>query len=329
MPCLRLVLVASAIVALLGCEEDADAGPGVAQQACSLRVCDAGIVDSSKPQTPFDSAIGDAGDRDAGPLGRPRDILWQPDELSTRLDANATDPRPVPLDARSGPTFEETHVASARSLDTSLLRAEVDGVAGQVAPLDVLAEAFGRAGLSPDDAIAVYGQQSDLASARLVWTLAYAGHERVHLLDGGFDAWQASDLPAEAGAMDLPTSDYPDDRVNARVRVDTQWVQAHLDDPDVVLIDARSQAEYDAGHVPGALPLPWQDNVDAGRLRPRAELEARHADIPTDATVVAYCQTGSRASMSWLVLVHLGYPDVRLYDGSMAAWTQDASRPLE
>ena len=50
--------------------------------------------------------------------------------------------------------------------------------------------------------------------------------------------------------------------------------------------------------------------------------KAAGADRPGVRTVVTYCQTGMQASFDYFVARYVGYPDVRLYDGSMAEWGQ-------
>ena len=82
-------------------------------------------------------------------------------------------------------------------------------------------------------------------------------------------------------------------------------LQRRLTDGDVVLLDVRPEAEYRAGHLPGARSIPV------------GELADRIAELPADATVVAYCR-GPYCVMSYEALTILrdhGRRGVRLADG--------------
>lgn len=84
-----------------------------------------------------------------------------------------------------------------------------------------------------------------------------------------------------------------------------------------VLIDVRTPEEYAAGHIPGALNIPY-DELPA-RLH---ELEGRQGE-----TLVVYCRTGRRAKIAEQALAEAGFLNVRDLDGHMVAWTA-ANYPL-
>ena len=89
------------------------------------------------------------------------------------------------------------------------------------------------------------------------------------------------------------------------------------DDAPVVL-DVRSDSEYAAGHIPGAIHIPFQS------------VASRADELPDDKdrTVVVYCAHGPRAAWAGRALRHAGYTDVVYLEGHMSAW-EDAGRPLE
>jgi rhodanese-related sulfurtransferase len=77
-----------------------------------------------------------------------------------------------------------------------------------------------------------------------------------------------------------------------------------------VIVDVRTRREYDAGHVPGAIHVPFyrllvrQDDVPGPRERP----------------LVVYCEHGPRAGVARVALRLTGFTDVRYLDGHMAGW---------
>ncbi len=226
------------------------------------------------------------------------------------------------LDTRTTGDFEAGHIPGSLWVDVAPLRATVDGVGGQVAPQADLQAAFRAAGLSRDDAVVVVGSQTTTGPARVFWTLEHAGHARVLFLDGGWPAWVAAGGEAETGAFVANASDYTIDALHPTRRVDADWVRDNLADEAVMLFDARSAAEFGGGRIANAVSVDWTQNVAGGSLRPRDEVLALHPglDLATT-TAVAYCQSGSRASVTYLVLRWLGVEDVRLYDGSWAEWS--------
>lgn len=243
------------------------------------------------------------------------------------------DPERVVIDLRGGAAFIHGHVPGAVYLDVDALRSEVDGVRDQLVPREALAPALAAIGVDVGDEIVVVDESSSPHAARLVWTLASFGHppERLQVLDGGWPAWLAAGGPTSTGVSAGPVPGAtPLGGEQPALRVDADWVLAHLHDPAVLLLDVRSDEEWRVGHIPGARHLPWQRaRTDAGRLLAPAVLRSLYAEALAAPTVAVYCKSGMRASLTWLVLRTLGHPDVRLYDGSWNEWGSRAELPRE
>jgi thiosulfate/3-mercaptopyruvate sulfurtransferase len=165
---------------------------------------------------------------------------------------------------------------------------------------------------------------------RVAWALALAGHPRVAVLDGGMAAWRAAGRPLAVGPAGMPSGGPRRLHPRAPVRARLDEVRAHLGDSSTVLLDVRSPAEFARGHLPGARNLEWRRFFDpGGRVLPRARVAALLTSAGSDGgqRIVAYCTSGVRSAMVWLVLASLGY-DVRSYDGAWDEWSSHAELPV-
>jgi thiosulfate/3-mercaptopyruvate sulfurtransferase len=119
------------------------------------------------------------------------------------------------------------------------------------------------------------------------------------------------------------------------VLVSTDWVKEHLDDPKVKLveIDVDTQA-YAAGHIPGAVGLNWQSQLQDQIRRDilsKEEFERLmgQAGISPDDTVVVYGDNNNwfAAYGLWLMKLY-GHPDVRLMNGGRVKWLNEDDKEL-
>ncbi|HEY3935710.1 MAG TPA: rhodanese-like domain-containing protein [Gemmatimonadales bacterium] len=202
----------------------------------------------------------------------------------------------------------------------------------EMLPQPALDSALEKLGISGQSRIVVIFDSSWVSPAtRVLFTLGYAGlADRASLLDGGLAAWQKA---GNAVTTDLPKTmpghfTHP---VNAAFVVDNGYVGAHEHSPHAKIVDARATTFYAgpaqgpmvAGHVPGAVNLPFDEMTDSSDfLLGKSAIEAKfaHAGVAPGDTVIAYCHVGQQATLllfgAWLT----GHP-VRLYDGSFQDWS--------
>ena len=107
----------------------------------------------------------------------------------------------------------------------------------------------------------------------------------------------------------------------------------HLAEEGVLILDARSADAYNAGHIPGAVSMPWQDFSDAGlNLKPVSELEALlgAAGVNRDDSMIIYDDTtaswGAAGRLFWM-FEYLGCENVRILDGGWDKWIADGNQP--
>jgi len=122
------------------------------------------------------------------------------------------------------------------------------------------------------------------------------------------------------------------------------WLAAHLDDPDLRVVDARwtlgkpgaGREAYDAGHIPGAIfvdmDLDLAAPVGPGRhpLPDPGVLASRLGalGIGSEHRIVVYDDTGWVAARFWWMLDDLGHAEVSVLDGGYPAWTA-GGHPIE
>ncbi|HUG39489.1 MAG TPA: rhodanese-like domain-containing protein [Longimicrobiales bacterium] len=223
--------------------------------------------------------------------------------------------------------------AGAVFLPLSTFSVERDGIPNEFPAPDSMAATLEAAGIR-GGRILIVG--APIPAGRAYAAFDYLGlGDRAALLEGGPAALAAT--PA-ADRRTAPGEDAAELDVDVRddMIVDAGWVHDRLDDPNVVILDARPPAEFSGetpgegidrpGHIPGAHNVFWQtlvESPDAPRLKDEAELRRifEQAGVGPDDTVVAYCRTGGQASFLYTVAKHLGY-DVRLYDGSYVDWSR-------
>jgi len=240
--------------------------------------------------------------------------------------------------------YEAAHIPGAVFVDVAHdLAGRRTGTNGRhpLPPLEDMAATFGRLGIGDDIQVIAYDQEAGAFASRLWWMLRYLGHDAVAVVDGGFAKWTREGRRVRDGVEPLRPSRFtPRPRNEMRVTVDETL--AHLGDPSVLLIDARSPDRYAGkpdpldtiyGHVPGARNRYYRHNVtDAGTMRSSRELRADFEQVLAGrpaSEVVMYCGSGITACHNLLAMEHSGLRGARLFAGSWSEWESDPNRPVE
>jgi thiosulfate/3-mercaptopyruvate sulfurtransferase len=278
------------------------------------------------------------------PMMRSEAVLISAIELAELL---RSDQPPVVADVRwnlggppGKPEFEAGHIPGAVWVDLETQLAGPPGAAGRH-PLPTAAtfeQAMRETGVSHDSLVVAYDAANSQAAARLWWLLSDARQRDVRVLDGGFAAWRAAGLPTVSGPGALPARGDFVAHPGQRPQLNAAEINGRLGRPDAVtLVDVRTAERYSgenepidpvAGHIPGAINLPWKSNMDAdGRFLPPAEIAGLYAEVVGTDGAVLYCGSGVTAAHSLLALEAAGLR-AALYPGSWSDWISDPSRPI-
>jgi thiosulfate/3-mercaptopyruvate sulfurtransferase len=206
-----------------------------------------------------------------------------------------------------------------------------------------------RSGVGRDTTVLLYGDLSNWYASMAYWLLTCFGHPRMLLLDGGKKKWMAEGRALTTDVPTVASSDYVAAAPDFRHRAMRDYVLASIGRSDRVLLDVRSRDEYEGklmppwtlpnvqgqrgGRIPGAVHVPWESQLrEDGTFKSAAELRALYEPlgITPDKEIISYCVIGGRSNQAWFALSQLlGYPNVRLYDGSWLEWGTLRDVPIE
>jgi thiosulfate/3-mercaptopyruvate sulfurtransferase len=234
--------------------------------------------------------------------------------------------------------------ASYTHLNQDLSGLVIPGKTGRhpLPEVDKAAAAFSRLGIGTGIQVVAYDDAGGaLAASRLWWLLRWLGHLSVSVLDGGWRSWLEAGLPVETGPRLPDVADFSP-HPQPGFFVTSQEVEKFFLDPAYCLLDARSVDRYHglnetidpvAGHIPGAVSAPYQDNLDSsGRFKTQAVLRERYRLLlgshSPDQTIV-YCGSGVTAAHNILAMEYAGLTEARLYAGSWSEWIIDPKRPVD
>jgi thiosulfate/3-mercaptopyruvate sulfurtransferase len=212
---------------------------------------------------------------------------------------------------------------------------------------DQFSELLSERGIANDDTVILYGGNNNWFAAYAYWYFKLYGHSQVKLLDGGRKKWELDGRLLSTDAVDRPATQYKAEAPDVAIRAFRDEVIDAIGAKN--LVDVRSPDEFSgkilapahlpqeqaqrAGHIPGALNVPWSRAANEdGTFKSDEDLAAiyAHAGLDGSEPTIAYCRIGERSSHTWFVLRELlGHSDVKNYDGSWTEYGSLVGVPIE
>ena len=206
-----------------------------------------------------------------------------------------------------------------------------------------------RSGITADTTIVVYGAPNNWYATFAFWLLTIYGHRDIRVLNGGREKWIAEGHPLTTEIPAITPTTYKAEESDWSNRALRDRVQQSIGNPDRILVDVRDPEEYEGalyaawklpsdgaqrgGHIPDAVNIPWAlAKEDDGTFKTADALRELYTNqgVTEDKEAIAYCVIGGRSCQTWFVLKYLlGYPHVRLYDGSWLEWGVLIDAPIE
>jgi thiosulfate/3-mercaptopyruvate sulfurtransferase len=242
--------------------------------------------------------------------------------------------------------YIQEHLPGAIYMNEGLLRVPLNGIPAFYIPEQAFELLVERVGLSEKAHVAVYTGKGafshagdGLGQTMMAYALARFGYTSIYVLDGGIDKWKEESRPLSNLYPEVVSA-----RVSVKLQPDLYVTYDQFigikDEDDVLVLDARPPAFYEGrgpwrkpGHIPGAVNLPWKSLMDPENtmlLRPLDDIRAMLDQVGAtpEKTIICSCGTGREGSNEFLLLKwYLGYPKVKLYEGSFTEWVAYPDNP--
>jgi len=264
--------------------------------------------------------------------------IIQPSEL---VSLNANDYVLIDASAGSKARYDENHLANAHYIDLNTDLANIEDFAiGGRHPLPTLAHfagVLGKFGIDKDSHVIIYDDKNGSnAAARFWWMLSAIGHEKVQVVNGGFDAAIKAGFATDSKKPKAESKKPYLVKEWGLPLVEIEEVETASKTGNQTIVDVRDANRYAgltepidliAGHIPGAINIPFTNSLDESGLffNPkvlRKVLEMALNDVELENTIV-HCGSGVTACHLLLAMDYAGLPIPKLYVGSWSEWSRN------
>ena len=269
---------------------------------------------------------------------------WANPELlldAKQLKEKIGKPEWVLLDCRKLKDYAKGHIPGAISIGKQCKKGLRDKTSRVFRDTSKYEKLFGKVGIGNDTHVVIYGEhvKSDTMKDTTVafWILEYLGHDKVHVLNGGIDAWINAGYSLDNTPTILKTTSFKANIVHSRYATTDEVVDiAKGTKKGVQVIDARTANEYKgadqralrAGHLPNTTinvshknTFDQTKDLETGKMKDNGFLSPDrvagfYKDLDKNKRTVAFCQTGTRSTLTYLELRLLGFKDPANWDES-------------
>jgi len=278
------------------------------------------------------------------------ELLVTPEQVKENIDK----PDWVVIDARDLKDYAKGHIPGAISLGKRVKKALRDTTARAFKDVSKYEKLFGKAGIDNNTHVVFYhGDEKTLTDATVgFWVMEYLGHDKVHFMDGGLEAWRNSGFRLEKDPTIKEPKTFAANVVPSRLATTDEILDiATGKKTGIQLIDSRSKKEHSGddiralrgGHVPNTtINVSHKDTMIQEMDKKTEKMEAtgfidanaiqeKFGSLDKNNRTIGYCQTGTRSTLTYLELRLLGFKDPANWDDSWRVYASDlyANRPVE
>jgi thiosulfate/3-mercaptopyruvate sulfurtransferase len=195
-----------------------------------------------------------------------------------------------------------------------------------------------RLGIDSETHVIAYDSQGSVYASRLWWMLQAIGHDKVQVLDGGWESWRGQISTAILSPAPLEKQPEPQEYEGL---VLVNMILDNLVPQRKTIVDARSPDRFHgqnetldpvAGHIPGSLNRFYKSNLKGGTFKSPDILRNEFYDLLVNiqaSDVIHSCGSGVTACHNLLAMEYAGLSGSHLYAGSWSEWCADPKRPVE